>query len=188
MHPGSPSVARCDSCGRTLCLSCAIPVRGRTFGTECLVVALGPEAPQEAAEPAPPGRTFDRLVGAGFALAVGASALPWSRFGVGSDAFGAWGRDARWSLLEAAAATVGLLVWVVARRLPPSPRLDAIAAVLAALALEGSLLAIVRPPSFTRTWIGPWVGVVGCALALWAAIGSLRQARRTAGRGSGPSI
>src|SRR6266545_746437 len=44
LHPASPSVAECQSCGRPLCLPCAVPVRGRVLGVECLEAALGPDS------------------------------------------------------------------------------------------------------------------------------------------------
>ncbi|HYG72419.1 MAG TPA: hypothetical protein VEC15_09075, partial [Actinomycetota bacterium] len=45
VHPSEASIATCDVCRRTMCLSCTVPVRGGTVGQECLSIALGPDAP-----------------------------------------------------------------------------------------------------------------------------------------------
>jgi hypothetical protein len=84
VHGSAPSVARCDACGRAMCLSCAIPVRGRVLGTECLATALGPEAPVPVVHEPRPGATPRAVALAGFAAAAAATVLPWSRFGTGS--------------------------------------------------------------------------------------------------------
>lgn len=171
LHPASPSVARCDGCGRPLCLSCATPVRGRVLGAECLADALGPDSPPP--DP-PPGRARpsvgEVLAGAAFALAVAATFLPWTRFGEGSGLFGAWGRSFRWSMVAAVAAVLGLAVWLLQRALhrPPGRLRTAVQTPLAVLVTVGAALAIVRPPSFTHAWIGPWLALVSGAVALAA--------------------
>ena len=35
-HPGEAGIAACELCGRWLCVACAVPVRGRVIGPECL--------------------------------------------------------------------------------------------------------------------------------------------------------
>jgi hypothetical protein len=108
-----------------------------------------------------------------FALALVATFLPWSRFGVGAGAFGAWDQGPRWSSLAATAAVLGCLAWAARRLLLPSRRwLDVAIAVLGGLVSVGAVMSIWHRPAFTRTWIGPWIallaGVVACASAVAA--------------------
>jgi hypothetical protein len=174
-------VARCDSCGRPLCLTCATPVRGRVLGTECLSVALGPDAvPEEAIRVKGATSPFGALTGAAFGLAVLATILPWSRFGMGSEVFGAWGRTIRWSILSGSAAAVGLALWLVLRTLRPGPKpwMRVALGLLGGVAAGDALLAILHPPPFTRAWVGAWVAMAAGALACATAF-----ARRWVGSG-----
>ena len=85
-HPSRLTVGRCDVCGRPLCVECAVPVRGRVLGAECLPEVLGSDLP--ATEPPRPWRSLrspvDRVIGAAFAVAALATLLPWTRFSTGS--------------------------------------------------------------------------------------------------------
>jgi len=171
-------VARCDGCGRGMCLACAIPVRGGTLGAECLSSALGPHAvPAEAPpiEPGGPARTLTRIA---FAVAVLATILPWSRFGAGAEPFGAWNRSPTWSLVAAIAAVVGLAL-SVARRFArnPGPAWDLLLAVAGALVVSASTLALLRPPEFTSPWAGPWAALVAGLIAVGASVSARRKAR-----------
>lgn len=177
-HPANPSVALCDGCGRPLCLPCATPVRGRVLGAECLAEALGPDSPLP--EPAPARFRMSRaeaFTGWAFGLGVAATMLPWARFGEGSGPFGAWGRSFRWSMVAAASAAIGLALWLFSRALRrPIGRLGGwVETALAALMTVGSALALLRPPSFTHPWIGPWFALVAGLAALGARI-SVRRA------------
>lgn len=168
-------------CGRPLCLSCAIPVRGQVLGAECLAAVLGPDGPpEEPAAPARPRQPGLTLAGAGFALAVAASLLPWTRFGQGSGLFGAWGISPfRWSSLAALAGALGLALWVGARLTSriPERTLARLLSAMAALAGLGSLLHLLHPPPFTHPWLGPWVALAAATAAL---AGSLLIASRVA--------
>lgn len=161
-----------------------MPIRGEAYGSECLSTVLGPDVPSE--EPAP-ALTIDRLVraivGVGFGLALLGTALPWSRFGVGSDRFGAWGHDLRWSLVVAASAVLGVAWWIVGRRMRERSLADRLAVALAGLVVLGSLVAIWRPPPFTRTWLGPWVAGAGGLIAIGGALAAARTDRRRARAG-----
>lgn len=178
VHPGSHAVASCDVCGRSVCLACAIPVRGRTLGAECLSTVLGPDAPVTALpepEPAAAARTLARVA---FALAVVATMLPWSRFGPGSEALGAWGRPLRWSTVVAVAAVVGLLLSTGRWFRPGSgSSWDAALAATGALVSAGALLAIWRPPDFGPPWVGPWVAVAAGLVACVASATALLRRR-----------
>jgi len=183
VHPGSPSVARCDGCGRPLCLSCAVPIRGRILGSECLAAALGHDVRQDEDIPSrAPWAAPWALTGAGFALSVLATILPWTRFGEGSGLLGAWGRTTRWSVLATVAAVLGLGVWFALRRGAVRWSWVAVETALGAIIVLGAVLAIVRPPPFTRPWIGPWfalgAGLLSCAAA-WTTSVRARERRTT---------
>jgi hypothetical protein len=172
LHPASLSVARCDGCGRPLCLACAVPVRGRVLGVECLEEALGPGLPTDVLPTTERWTLPWAIVGLAFAVAASATVLPWTRFGEGSHPFGAWGRTAQWSVVAGIAAALGLAVWLTMRglRIRPHPPWAMVESVLGAVVTVGATLATLRPPPFTRPWLGPWValpaGIVACAAAL----------------------
>lgn len=171
-------MARCDDCGRAMCLACAIPVRGRTFGAECLASKLGTDDPHADEAQPEPGRRARSVARLAFTVAVIATVLPWSRFGAGSDPFGAWSRSPRWSMLAALAAVAGLLISVV-RRQGSNGRSgwDFALAAVGALVASASVLALVRPPSFTSPWLGPWIAVFAGVLAAGASVAARREAR-----------
>ncbi|GBC87246.1 hypothetical protein HRbin12_01249 [bacterium HR12] len=155
LHPMRAVIARCEGCGRPLCLACAIPVRGAVLGLECLPEPLSRPLPPPRPRPSP-------LVGLSLGIAVVATAMPWSRFGPGSGAFGAWRGGARWALAAAVAATLGAAVWLaeglLARvRRSATRTLPGFGAVVAL----ASAMAIFEPPAFTRPWIGPWMALAG---------------------------
>jgi len=176
-HPSRPSVGRCDGCGRALCLSCAVPVRGSLLGAECLPERIGGEpAPPPAPEPAWPSA----LIVACLALCLLGTALPWSRAGPDAGAFGAWGGPPRWATLTTLAAVAGVVVWLVARftRLLPERTADRALAVLGGLAAVGAALAIWHPPAFTPVWLGGWVSLAGGLGTCAAAIVDARERTR----------
>ncbi|HEU4832137.1 MAG TPA: B-box zinc finger protein, partial [Actinomycetota bacterium] len=184
-HPGNPAVARCDGCGRPMCLACSTPVRGQNFGSECLADVLGPDAGDttDASTPRPDrgARTFAL---AGFGVAVLATALPWSRFGPGSGAFGAWTRSGHWSLVAALAAIGGLIITAAQLRSRlRDPGWDVAIVGLGAFVVVASLLSVLFPPAFSRPWLGPWLAVVAGAMACGTSILAARSARNTSAVG-----
>ena len=172
-HPTRSAVARCSGCGRPLCLTCAVPVRGSVVGIECLPQPLGVDL-----APVPRARgssTLQLVAGAALLLSLVATALPWSRFGVGSGAFGAWDQPPRWSSLTAVAAVLGCLAWGLRRMLLPAGKaMDTAIAFLGGLGSLGAILSIWHPPAFTRPWIGPWIAVVAAATACGASLAGRR--------------
>ncbi len=163
-----------------MCLACATPVRGQVFGAECLGEVLGSDAPSE---PEGGSRAADariRTIGRiGFGVAVLATALPWSRFGPGSESFGAWGQTAWWSMVTGVAAIAGLALTLA--QLRPrlrTPRWDAVAATLGAVVALAAVVAVLFPPAFSRPWLGPWVAVAAGVVACGASV----VAGRTVGR------
>jgi hypothetical protein len=175
-HPGRPAVGRCDSCGRLLCIGCAVPVRGQVLGPECVGEVLGQEATHEVASPPRrPRRPGLRLAGVGFAGAVVASALPWSnRFSSHETGlFGGWGfSPLAWSLVAAGAGVIGAAAWVTAQWRPRRGRmLRGAMLALAGLVAAGAVLYLLGPPPFSHPWLGPWValgaGTIALAGLLW---------------------
>jgi hypothetical protein len=160
---------------------CATPVRGQVFGAECLTEVLGTDAPAEpevGRDPDASARTVARIA---FAVAVLSTALPWSRFGPGSEAFGAWGQTARWSIVAAVAAITGLVLSLAQRR-PGlrTARWDTLAATLGAIVAIAAAFALVFPPAFSRPWLGPWIALAAGAAASAASVVAARAARRPA--------
>jgi hypothetical protein len=164
-HPSRLTVGTCDVCGRPLCVECAVPVRGRVLGPECLSEVLGDDIP---ATPVPrPWRRsrapVDRMVGASLAVAVLATLFPWTRFSTGSGFAGAWAFEVRWSMLTACAAVTGLVLWLVFGRRTLVARTVAI--VTGTIVAVGSLLAALNPPPFTKPALAPWISLAAGAVA-----------------------
>ncbi|MDP9343336.1 MAG: B-box zinc finger protein [Actinomycetota bacterium] len=183
-HPGRAAVGRCESCGRLLCIGCAVPVRGQILGPECVGEVLGPDLAREAAAPSrQPRQPGLALAGVGFAGALVASALPWStQFSShASGLFGGWGfTPLSWSLVAAVAAVIGGAVWAVARW-KAGRRETARWALLtmAVLVAAGAVLYLIAPPPFSRPWLGPWVALGAAATAFGGLLWDGRLARRT---------
>jgi hypothetical protein len=162
-----------------MCLACSTPVRGRAYGFECLPSVLGSDALPafEPGEVRPDGAS--RVVTlAAFGAGVLATTLPWSRFGPGSGAFGAWTRAGRWSLLALAAAVAGLVLAIVSlRRFQPSRTRDVACVILGGSVALAAALSVMFPPAFSRPWLGPWVALVSGLLACGATVVALRSAQ-----------
>lgn len=175
-HPHRVSVARCENCGRTLCIACAVPVRNAVYGGECLPAMLGADVASQAATATQPVASPGAMaVTAAFVIAVLGTALPWTRFQEGSGPFGAWGLSPRWSMLAALASVCGLVASILAWRemrpaLITAVRISAIAVVV------GTILAIARPPAFAPPWLGPWVTLAGGVAATALGYGVVRPA------------
>src|SRR5436309_8136388 len=159
IHPGSVSVATCDGCGRPLCISCAVPVRGEVFGSECLPPDLDPAG--TALDQSAPRVPWPVVAGGlSWVVAAIATAFPWTRFGSGSNALGAWAWDERWSMLAAPAAIVGLVVWWLGRRRDPTAWWTWAQIGIGVGAAAGSFLSFWNPPPFTRPAAAPLVSAV----------------------------
>jgi hypothetical protein len=171
-HPSRFTVGTCEVCGRPLCVECAVPVRGRVLGPECLSEVLGDDIP--AADPPRPWRRsrspLDRMIGGSLAVAAISTLFPWTRFSTGSGFAGAWAFQVRWSMLTACAAVAGIVLWLLLGRRPRAARTVAI--VSGTLVAVGSLLAALNPPPFTKPALAPWIalaaGVAAAALGTYA--------------------
>jgi hypothetical protein len=158
-----------------MCLACTIPVRGRTLGAECLAAVLGPDAPTPPVVVREPGAVARSVARLAFAIAIFATVLPWSRFGAGSEPFGAWTSSPRWSMVAAVASAAGLVLSVSRRLVPALGRAFDVASVVAGVTVAtGCLLAVIRPPAFTSPWLGPWVALGAGVLAAAASAVALQ--------------
>jgi len=158
-----------------------VPVRGEVLGPECLAEVIGRDTSAPHAVPTRPRAVSFDVVGIMFLATVAATVLPWTRFGVASGLFGAWGLvQARWSTLAAGAAVRGLILWI---RLRVSRRIESrglIALFVLALAsIAGAVLHCYNPPPFTHAWIGPWAAIPLAALTACATLWTLRAVSRT---------
>ena len=169
-HPSRLTVGACELCGRPLCVECAVPVRGRVLGTECLSEVLGEDTPTST-----PPRTWrrnrspvDRVTGAFLTVAVAVTLLPWTRFSTGSGFAGAWATDPRWSMLAACGAVLTLGAWLALERRATIARGVAIAG--GAVIAVGSLLAALNPPPFTKPALAPWIALAAGVFATIAGV------------------
>lgn len=175
-HPSRLTVGTCDVCGRPLCVECAVPVRGRVLGAECLSEVLGNDIP--VASPPRPWRRLrspaDRITGVSLGIAALATLLPWTRFSTGSGFAGAWAFDERWSMLAAVGAVIGLAVWLAFPRRPAVARTAAIIA--GAVVVAGSVFSLLNPPPFTKPALAPWIGLAaGGGAVIVGALARLRS-------------
>ena len=155
-------------CGRALCVACAVPVRGRVIGPECLskVLVDAPPLPH-VQDPIPPGG--GRLALIGFGIVMITSVFPWSRLGDSSGYFGAWAPH--WSLVAIGAALLGLLMILVDRFRPGDPRVGTAALfLLAVVAGTAAFLHHRHPPLLAEPTIWPWFAVAGAVVAILGAI------------------
>jgi hypothetical protein len=150
------------------------------LGPECLEAAIGPDPSLPEIPQRDPGRRARIATAVAFAVAVIATSLPWSRFGAGSDAFGAWSDTLAWSMVAAVAAVVGVgisLAGVFTRRAPAVR--DLLAALAGLTVAAACVLALLRPRPFTSPWLGPWVAL-GAGFA--ATIAAIAAGVRSRGR------
>jgi hypothetical protein len=161
-------------------VECAVPVRGRVVGAECLSEVLGDDVMDS--EPPRPWRRLrsptDRAAGVLLAVAALVTLLPWTRFSTGSGFAGAWAFGGRWSMVAAGGATIGLAAWLASGTHPSISRIAAI--VGGAAVSAGSLLAIWNPPPFTKPASAPWIALVAGAGAL--VVGAVAGTRSSTSR------
>jgi hypothetical protein len=162
-----------------LCLACAVPVRGRVIGPECLSKVLV-DAPVLPHVPVPMPASGGRLELVGFGVVVIASVFPWSHLGDSSGYLGAWAPH--WSLVAVGAACLGLLMILVDRFRPMDPRVGTAALfILAIVAGVAAFLHHRHPPLLAVPTGWPWVALAGAGMALLGAVAdaiALVKARR----------
>jgi len=188
LHPGSVAVAVCDACGRRMCLSCVVPVRGGTVGNECLVRVLGPDAPEGAAvDRRAPGDVGFLVAGLAFLLAVAAIAIPWTNPLTSSHVRGVFGsleiHPVSWALASAVSAVVGFGGWLLVRFRPALRGVVALwlLALLGVGATVGAVLFVVDPPFATHPFLGPWIMIASGSVAAGACVAAAIRTSSTHG-------
>jgi hypothetical protein len=175
-HPVKAAIERCSACGEPICLVCAVPVRGRVIGPECLADELGDPALRAPLDPEP-AVAGSWLAVAGAVLAVASTIGPWTRAGAGDRLLGAWVPSLRWSMVAAVAAVALLPAtwWFRSRRSLTGAGVVILggAAVVAAAAL-----AIAFPPTFQAASWWPWLAAIGGVVSMAGAIASGIMERR----------
>lgn len=152
------------------------------LGPECLEAAIGPDPSLPDVPERDPAQRARVATTVAFAAAVLSTALPWSRFGAGSDVLGAWSDTPAWSMVAAVAASLGLVISLVGSFTRRAQPLRDVLATLAGLAIAAAcVLALVRPRPFTSPWLGPWVALGAGLAATIAAIGARIRSRGRVG-------
>ena len=152
------------------------------LGPECLEAAIGPDPSLPEVPERDPSQRARVATTVAFAAAVISTALPWSRFGAGSDVFGAWSDTPTWSMVAAVAASLGLAISLAGsftRRAPPVR--DVLATLAGLVVAAACVLALVRPRPFTSPWLGPWVALGAGLVATIAAVVTLARSRGRVG-------
>jgi hypothetical protein len=176
VHTDRPSVARCDSCGRPACLSCAVPFRGRILCQECASRELGAPPPAEPVVPRP-SRRLDVIVAAVLAVGVIGTVAPWHRAGPLTGMLSAWRPGPQpWPLLAsitlvAALPAAGWLLLSASRARPATVALTLLAAISAA----ATAVALAAAPDYTSPTAAPFVVLATATLA--ASLGVVRWRR-----------
>jgi hypothetical protein len=115
------------------------------------------------------------VAGFGFLAAALVTWAPWTRFGSGSRAFGAWAADRRWSMVAAPAAVLGVVVWAFGRPRAPHRAVAAALILLGGLVSAGGALAMMNPPPFTKPTLAPALALVGGVLGVLGSLLALRK-------------
>lgn len=180
-HPDRQAVERCAECGRTACLSCAVPVRGRVLCTECTRRVVG-----EPVRAAAPSRGLgSRIPDVAAAILLGtallATLVPWDRFGTLTGMLSAWRlRPDPWPLLAALMLLLATIAagMVLLRRWPAILRYSAVAyTAVGAAAAVAVVVALLRAPDFTSHTPAPYVALIGAIAA--AVVGAVRLRRES---------
>lgn len=177
-HPERLAVERCASCGRTACLSCAVPVRGRVLCIECATREVGVPTPSV---PAKARRVFKAAhvgVAALFGVGVLATIPPWDRFGILTTMLSAWRPENPWPLVASISLLVGALAALafLAPRMRRLSRYSAIGyAILAIVAGTATIVALVRAPSYVIHTPAPYFILGACLAILVMGIVMLRR-------------
>jgi hypothetical protein len=181
VHGDQPAVETCASCGRLVCLDCAIPFRGQVLCAEDAALQLGDPVPS----PRPPDRRPRRaeLVAA---ILLGVAVLgtipPWDRFGSLTGWFSAWGAEPDpWPMVASIGAlTAGVVaLWLSVRGRGPRRSGLVLCGAAALLGVVASARAIFGAPDYVDHTVAPYLTLLGTATA---AILTLARLRRVASR------
>jgi hypothetical protein len=181
VHDDRPAVGLCASCGRAVCLSCAIPFRGRVLCEECAARELGDPAPPPRPAARRPRRTELAAVLL-LAAAVVATVPPWHSFGSLTGVLSVWRSDQDpWALAAAIGTLAAFLptLWVALLRRGPGTLLVAACGVLSVAAAVAAARAIFGALDYVDHTAAPYVTLAGAAGAAVFLLGRLaRSARR----------
>lgn len=176
MHAERSAVGRCERCGRTVCLECAIPFRGAVRCDRCAALELGEPAP------GPPERRIRVRAEHGelaLLLVAGvATILPWHRSGTLTSPLSAWNLTLDgWAALACMTLAAALALLLLAA-LRPSVALRAVAAgsLLSAISAAAVGVALARAPGFFSSTPAPFLALTSTIAA--AALGAFLLLRR----------
>jgi hypothetical protein len=180
VHPDRPSIGRCEGCGRTSCLGCAVPFRGRVLCRTCAATALGTPEPLEIA-PVPPSRAGWLLAGGVLTVGLAATIPPWHRSGTLTGPFSTWTPAAEGPVFLAVLALgAGVLTAGGALVLNRGGRAMAVAVVaLAVVAGVAIAFSLARAPDFYAFTPAPFVAL---GAAAGGAVAGLLRLRPATGR------
>jgi len=179
VHEDRPAIGVCASCGRRVCLACAIPFRGRVLCEECAARELGDPAPP----PRPPARRPRTELAAAVLVGIAllATVPPWHSFGSLTGVLSVWGAEQEpWALAAAIGTLAALLggLWLTLIRRGSGPLLLGATTLPAIVAAVASARAVFGDPVVDHT-AAPFVTMLGTAGAALLLLGRLaRSARR----------
>jgi hypothetical protein len=177
VHGDRPAVETCASCGRLVCLDCAIPFRGQVLCAECAARELGDPVPS----PVPPDRRPRRpeLVAA---ILLGVALLgtipPWDRFGSLTGWFSAWGAEPdAWPMVASigALAAAAVAMWLAVRGRGPGRTGLAACGAAALVGGVASARAIFGAPDYVDHTVAPYLTLLGTAAAAILTLARLRR-------------
>jgi hypothetical protein len=179
IHPERQAVERCASCGRTACLSCAVPVRGRVLCVECATREVGVTPPAVSREPRRVVVATHVAAAALFAVGFLVTLAPWDRFGILTTMFSAWRSDPNpWPLIASISLLVGTLASLAALALRTGPMTRYAAGIYAILALVGgsaTTAELLGTPSYVVHTPAPYVILAASLVLLGLGIVMVRR-------------
>ncbi|HZA61193.1 MAG TPA: hypothetical protein VE754_05845 [Actinomycetota bacterium] len=176
VHTDRDAIERCARCGRPVCLTCAIPVRGEVLCLEDATNEL--EVPAVAVEPAPISRTIELAMSLLLVVALVTTLIPWHRFGILTSVLSAWQLEGGvWPPLTALSALAGATVSArQARRSARRSRRRALGAtLLAGTTAVAAMAAVLAAPPYVSHSPAPFVALAASAIATVAGAVGLRR-------------
>lgn len=175
VHPDRPAIERCASCGRAVCLACAVPFRGRVLCRTCAGRELGDPDPPE---PKPVPRRIPTAALVAFALALAATVAPWDRFGPRTSMFSAWRWSPDpWSFVACASVAVAAAVSMVGRLLP-TPLVARAGTLFGVAAAGATAWMVVASPDYVRHTPAPYIALAAALAGAVIARLPMRRHRR----------
>ena len=165
-HPSRLTVGTCDVCGRPLCVECAVPVRGRVLGPECLSEVLGDDIPATPVAASLATVALARRPHGGRVARRRRRSRRCSRGRGSAPARGSRERGRSRCAGRCSPPARGDRTRPLARvRSPASQVARTVAIVTGTIVAVGSLLAALNPPPFTKPALAPWISLAAGAVA-----------------------